>query len=96
MTVPVLGCPSLEASYLSLANWSSAQGQAGGSEGGRDCTPARRIGSVSLVAHGPKDFPLSPSRGTPLSVKEDTVPETRGHLPTIAQSKECHDFLLPL
>ena len=27
--VPVLGCPSLEESYLSFANQSSAQGQAG-------------------------------------------------------------------
>ena len=29
VTVPVLGHPSFEESYLSLANWSSAWGQAG-------------------------------------------------------------------
>ena len=64
MTVPVLGCRSLGETYLSLANQSSTirWGQGGGSEGGRS-----RIGSISLVAHGPKAFSLSPSCGTLMS-----------------------------
>ena len=77
MTVPVLGCPSLEESYLSLANQSSIRGQAGRYEGGRGCALARRIGSVSLVAHGPKAFSLSSSRVTLLSINEATAPKPR-------------------
>ena len=37
-TRPILGHPSFEESYLSLANWSSTQGQAGlGERGQRRC-----------------------------------------------------------
>ena len=54
MTVPILGPPSSEESYLSLANWSSTGGQAGQSKGGRGGAPARGISFVSLVAYGPK------------------------------------------
>ena len=54
MTMPVLGHPSLEESYPSLANQSSAQGQAVWSKVGRGSTPAREISFVSLVASGPK------------------------------------------
>ena len=52
--MPVLGHPSLEESYLSLASQSSAQGQAGWSKGGRGGAHARKISFVSLVAYGPK------------------------------------------
>ena len=61
--MPVLGCPSLEESYPSLANQSSAWGQAGWSKGGRGSTPAWRISFVSLVAYSPKVFLLSLSHG---------------------------------
>ena len=54
MTMPVLGHPSLEESYLSSANRSSARGQAGESQGGRGGAPAREVSFVSLVAYGPK------------------------------------------
>ena len=76
MTVPVLGCPSLEESYPSLANHSSARAKQGEvrEAGLHSCC---RICSVSLVAHGPKAFSLTPSRGTLFSVNEATVPETR-------------------
>ena len=50
MTMPVLGCLSLEESYLSLANWSCTGGQAGWSKVGRGSAPAREIRFVSLVA----------------------------------------------
>ena len=52
--MPVLGHPSLEESYLSLANWSPTVGQAGWSKVGRGGAPAREISFVSLVAYGPK------------------------------------------
>ena len=54
--MPVLGHPSFEESYPSLANKSSAQGQAGWSKGGRGGALAREISIVSLVAYGPKVF----------------------------------------
>ena len=62
MTMPVLGVPSLEESYLSLTNQSSARGQAGCGKEGRGA-PARKIGFGSLVAYGPKVFLLSLSHG---------------------------------
>ena len=49
MTVPILGCPYIEASYLSLANQSPAWNQAEWSKEGRGNTPAREISFVSLV-----------------------------------------------
>ena len=50
---PVLGHPSLEESYLSLANWSCTGGQAG-YKVGRGGAPAKEISFVSLVAYGLK------------------------------------------
>ena len=52
MIVPVLGFPSLEESYLSLANQLCTGGQAGWSKGSRGSAPAREIHFVSLVAKG--------------------------------------------
>ena len=54
MTMPVLGCLSLEESYLSLANWSCTGGQAGWSKVGRGGAPAREINFVSLIVYDPK------------------------------------------
>ena len=54
VTMPVLGHPSLEESYPSLANRSCTGGQAGWSRVGRGGAPAREISFVSLVAYGPK------------------------------------------
>ena len=54
MTVPVLGRPSLEDSYPSLANRSCTGGQAGWGKVERGGAPAREISFVSLVAYGPK------------------------------------------
>ena len=54
MTVPVLGRPSLEESYPSLANRSCTGGQAGWNKVGRGGAPARKIRFVSLVAYGTK------------------------------------------
>ena len=51
VTVPILGHPSLEESYLSLANWSGSAELGKGNRGG---APARKISFVSLVAYGPK------------------------------------------
>ena len=52
MTMPVLGHPSLEESYLSLTNWSSSgPSRVKLDRGG---TPAREISFVSLMAYGPK------------------------------------------
>ena len=56
MNVPVLGHPSLEESYPSLANQSSTRGQAEWSKGSRGSAPSRKISFVSLVAYGPKVF----------------------------------------
>ena len=75
MTVPVPGCPSLEESYPSLPNQSSTWAKQGEVRG-QECAPARRIGSVSLVAHGPRPFHSALAVGL-LSVNEATVPETR-------------------
>ena len=55
-TVPHLGRPSFEKSYLSLAKQSSIQGQAGWSKGGRGGAPTGKISFVSLMAYGPKVF----------------------------------------
>ena len=52
--MPVLGHPSLEESYPSLANWSCTGSQAGWSKVGRSSTPDREISFVSSVAYGPK------------------------------------------
>ena len=60
--MPVLGCPSHEESYPSLANQSSSWGQAGGSKGCRGSAPARKISFISLVTYGPKVFLLSLSQ----------------------------------
>ena len=54
MTVPVLGRPSPEESYLPLANPSCTGGQAGWSKVGRGGAPAREIHFVSSVAYGSK------------------------------------------
>ena len=54
MTVSFLGCPSLDDSYSSLANWSCTGGQAGGSKVGKGSAPAREISFVSSGAYGPK------------------------------------------
>ena len=56
MTMSVLGHPSLEESYQSLASQSPTQGQTGWSKGGRGGAPAREISFVSLVVYGPKFF----------------------------------------
>ena len=53
MTMPVLGRPSLEESYLSLANWSGS-GPSQVSKVGRGWAPAREISFVSLAAYGSK------------------------------------------
>ena len=50
VTMPVLGRPSLEESYPSLANRSCTGGQAGRSKVGRGIAPTREISFVSLVA----------------------------------------------
>lgn len=60
--VPILGWPSLEASYPSLASQSLAWGQAEWSEGGRADAPAGKISFVSSVAYGPKVSLLSLSQ----------------------------------
>ena len=52
MTIPVLGCPSLQESYSSLANQSSPGAKQG--EVGRGGSPAREISFISLVAYGLK------------------------------------------
>ena len=52
MTMPVLGHPSLEESYPSLANRPCTGGQAGWSKVGRGGASAREISFVSLVAYG--------------------------------------------
>ena len=52
--MPVLGHPSLEESYPSLANWSSSGPSRVKSKVGRGGAPAREISFVSLVAYGPK------------------------------------------
>ena len=54
MTMPVFGHPSLEESYPSLANQSSARAKQGEVKRGRGSAPAREISFVSLVAYGPK------------------------------------------
>ena len=54
MTMTVLGHPSFEESYPSLANQSSARGQAGWIKWGRGSAPTRKISFVFLVAYGPK------------------------------------------
>ena len=59
MTVPVLGHPSFEESYLSLANQSSPGAKQGEVKGGRGGAPTRKISFVSLMAYGPKVFSFS-------------------------------------
>ena len=59
VTMPVLGHPSFEESYPSVANWSSTWGQAGWSKGGRGGAPARQINFVFLMAYGAKVSLLS-------------------------------------
>ena len=54
MTMPVLGHPSSEEPYPSLAMQSSPWAKQGEVRGGRGGAPARRISFVSLVAYGPK------------------------------------------
>ena len=83
MTVPVLGCPSLEESYLSLANQSLAHGQAGYSKGVRGGTPAREISFVSLVAYGLKVCLLSVSHEGLLQLLKPVraVPSTQRRSP---------------
>ena len=53
---PVLGRPSFEESYPSLANWSSSGPSRVKSKVDRGGAPAREINFVSLVAYGPKVF----------------------------------------
>ena len=74
--MPVLGHPSLEESYLSLANQSPARAKQGEVKRGRGSAPAREISFVSLAAYGPKVFLLShgglqllkPGRAVPNSI----------------------------
>ena len=61
MTIPVLGRPSLQESYSSLANQSSPGAKQG--EVGRGGSPAREISFISLVAYGLKVYLLSLSHG---------------------------------
>ena len=61
--MPVLGRPSLEESYLSLANQSPARAKQGEVKGGRGGAPTRKISFVSSMVYGPKVFLLSLSHG---------------------------------
>ena len=54
MTVPVLGHPPFEESYLSLANQSSPVAKQGEVKGSRGSTPTRERSFVSLMVYGPK------------------------------------------
>ena len=61
--MPVLGHPSLEEPYPSLANQSCTGGQAGWIKVDRGGAPARDISFVSLVAYGPKVSHLALAMG---------------------------------
>ena len=74
VTLPILGCPSLEESYPSLANQSSPWA----TEVEVGSVPAEKITLVSLVAYGPKVFLLSLSLdGLQLLKPVRAVPNTR-------------------
>ena len=56
VTVPVLGCSSIQESYSSLTIQPSSRGQAGWSKGGRGCASAERISFVSQWFMVPSSF----------------------------------------